>query len=197
VSGVLSYLFPVEDARHHTALMALAQHHGYPTPLLDWTRSPYVAAYFAFRDAVRGDPDFKPRVYALDLDALARRAPPAPTIEAPFLTVAPIEPLPIHNPRVVPQQSWVTFCNVDDVETWLMDMERRTGDKLIYAFDITGDPARIMSELRLMGMHAGALFPGLDGVCRSLAEKNFTREPEPVAAREVKQVDPPTSFSPT
>jgi hypothetical protein len=42
--------------------MAYLRHHGFPSPLLDWTRSPYVAAFFAFREA--SDPGGRVAIFA-------------------------------------------------------------------------------------------------------------------------------------
>lgn len=55
-------------------IMAMAQHHGIPTRLLDWTRQPYVAAYFSASSALanannwkRGD---KLAVWALNIELI-------------------------------------------------------------------------------------------------------------------------------
>jgi hypothetical protein len=51
--------------------LALMRHHDAPTRLLDWTRSPYVAAFFAVADATLND---EPVIWAIDAMALNCRA---------------------------------------------------------------------------------------------------------------------------
>src|SRR5450432_2593273 len=49
LSARTRHVFNLENPDQNGAFYNLIQHHGYPTPLLDWSYSPYVAAFFAFR----------------------------------------------------------------------------------------------------------------------------------------------------
>ena len=51
---------------------ALMQHYGTPTRFLDWSRSPFVAAYFALEEELRGERN-RSAIWAIDMDWLERR----------------------------------------------------------------------------------------------------------------------------
>jgi len=75
---------------------------------------------------------------------------------------------------MIPQQAVILASNVDDVEQHIQQHEVRSNKKFLVAYDIPwSERDKIMEELAFMGVTAGALFPGLDGACEELREKNF------------------------
>ena len=60
------YLHYLPDERDELEWMALMRHHGAPTRLLDWSRSPYVAAFFALAEAK----DEVSAIWAVDVSAI-------------------------------------------------------------------------------------------------------------------------------
>jgi len=53
LSNLTTHKFNLLDPVENGAFYSLVQHHGYPTPLLDWTHSPFIAAYFAYKNIRR------------------------------------------------------------------------------------------------------------------------------------------------
>jgi hypothetical protein len=172
----VSYPLQLGNFDHNAALWTILQHHGYPTPLLDWTFSPFVAAYFAYEDATV-EQRVSPRIFLFDQEAwnekYGRLMFFAEAVPA-HLTV--LESLSVGNPRHGPQQALSTVTNVADVEAFVREREREDDKTYLTVCDLpANEKPRIMRELELMGITYGSLFPGLDGVCRDMRERHFPK----------------------
>ncbi len=148
------------------AFYNLVQHHGYPTPLLDWTYSPYVSAFFAYRGITNGDakkahPDDLVRIVVFDQRDW-RKWSQLNHLVRPGLHVSIQEFPAIENERMIPQQAASTITNVDDIETYVL--KKCPESKTLFAIDLpVAERFEVVRELAYMGITAGALFPGLDG----------------------------------
>jgi hypothetical protein len=65
------YLRDLPGEQDDLEWLALMRHHGAPTRLLDWTRSPYVAAFFATAEANEKD---NSAIWAVDIEAIRHEA---------------------------------------------------------------------------------------------------------------------------
>jgi hypothetical protein len=194
------------DDNDTLAWLSLMQHHGAPTRLLDWTYSPFVAAFFAL-DALlsRGDDKRRAAVWALSSKPLTQAQnllsgdlknaflEYATTRDgAPFRAVfmdadPPITFAPIVNPyrlheRLVLQQG-VFLCpgNIrrhfeENLLALPGILESGNLRKLLLPYDVLSDAFR---SLQSMNISHRTLFPGVDGYARSLRHRiDFLRAPE-------------------
>lgn len=115
--------------------MVLAQHHGLPTRLLDWTQNILVAFYFAVINNLDSDGS----VFALHSIG---KATSSDLTESPFSIVTPVKYYPnIITPRIRAQEGLFVACAA--LETPL-DKALRSG----WRVEILNVPARKKAELR-------------------------------------------------
>jgi hypothetical protein len=165
----------LKDELQYAAFVNLAQHHGYPTPLLDWTYSPFISAFFAFRTVKRTYRKLaSARIFIFDRQQWCADMPRFAGVSPSPPHFSFVSPLAINNSRLVPQQAVSTVTNLDDLESFIRFHELRNNKTYLRVFDIpVSERAEVMNELRLMGITAGSMFPGLDGACEQLKEQFF------------------------
>jgi len=151
-----AFTIPAEARADDAILLALGQHYGLPTRLLDWTESPYIAAFFAYnRTTLWGARDQSIAIWGLDT---------ANPIWSEEYGVQIVDVPSFGNQRIRNQAGKFTlaktpFASLEEYVTAHADARTALVKCLLPA----SDSNRALADLDAMGIHHGVVYPEIEG----------------------------------
>lgn len=169
--------FDLDNEKEFGAFLGKLQHYGFPTPLLDWTLSPYVAAYFAFREVNSHNPQVeKVKIFVFDFQEWDSHAEQVLNLRSEKQFLNSFRPFSKRNTRIIPQMGTTTVTNINNLETYIAEQEKIFNKRFLYHVTLpVSEMQEITNELNLMGINEMTLFPGVEGICTHFKNSFFNR----------------------
>ncbi|MFN0189720.1 MAG: FRG domain-containing protein [Bacteroidia bacterium] len=181
------YLKNIPDDDDIVQWLSIMQHHGAPTRLVDFTWSPFVAAFFALHRTTKESAvwaiypagfDYKPSIDLIDGNRIDPKGLYPNTSKqfkdnflqgkVPFVVTG--EPKAM-NDRLIAQSGTFAIPSVLDQPIENIMNNYMNSSEIVVKFILNSDKIRdeAMSYFHVTNINESTLFPGIDGMARSLA----------------------------